>query len=90
MRSVRRRDDMRLYVIFHPSDKNSAMQKLVTCVNDIKVWSTSNKLKFKTEVMFFASRFVPTDSTQTVTSDRLQLHLNHDARNLGVMLDNEL
>ena len=29
-------DDTQLYVIFHPSDKNSAVQKLVTCVNDIK------------------------------------------------------
>ena len=84
-------DDTQLYVIFHPSDKNSAMQKLVTCVNDIKVWSTSNKLKFndsKTEVMFFASRFVPTESVQTVNIGSSPVTPKSDVRNLGVMLDN--
>ena len=86
-------DDTQLYVIFHPSDKNSAMQKLVTCVNDIKVWSTSNKLKFndsKTEVMFFASRFVPTESLQTVNIGSSPVTPKSDVRNLGVMLDNGL
>ena len=86
-------DDTQLYVIFHPSDKNSAMQKLVTCVNDIKVWSTSNNLKFndsKTEVMFFASRFVPTESLQTVNIGSSPVTPKSNVRNLGVMLDNGL
>ena len=39
-------DDTQLYVIFHPSDKACALQKLQQCVDDIKTWSVSNKLKF--------------------------------------------
>ena len=69
------------------------MQKLVTCVNDIKVWSTSNKLKFndsKTEVMLFASRFVPTESLQTVNIGSSPVTPKSDVCNLAVMLDNGL
>ena len=86
-------DDTQLYVLFHPSDKTIALQKLQQCVDDIKTWSVLNKLKFndsKTEVLCFASRFISSDPVQTVTIGTSSVSPSVVARNLGVAFDNDL
>ena len=73
-------DDTQFYAIFHPLDKNSVIQKLVTCVNDIKVWSTSNKLKLndsKLRLCYLLHALSPPILSKLLASDRLQSHLNH-------------
>ena len=84
-------DNTQLYVIFHPSDKASALQKLQRCVDDNKTWSILNKLKFndsKTEVLCFASRFVSSDPVLTVTIGSSSVSPFALAHNLGVAFDN--
>ena len=53
-------DDKQLYLSFDSLDRAIAIERLESCVADVKSWAINNKLKFnnaKTEVIHITSRF---------------------------------
>ena len=63
------------------------------CVEDIRVWYSSNKLKLndnKTEIIHFSSRFSKTIPIQSISIGESSITTSSVARDLGVMLDSNL
>ena len=86
-------DDTQLYLLFKPSDRDSAIHRLEQCVKDIKEWAVINKLQFndqKTEVLHITSRFKDTESLQAVKIGDSVVDTCSNARNLGVVFDDHL
>ena len=53
-------DDTQLYITMSPTNQSSMLNKIDTCVKDIKAWMIANYLSLnenKTEVLHITSRF---------------------------------
>ena len=87
-------DDTQIYIILkNDDDRAGAISKLEACVNDIKNWSTANDLKLnddKTEVLHIASRFRNSSAISSVNINESQIEPASNARNLGIILQNDL
>ncbi|XP_072033195.1 uncharacterized protein [Amphiura filiformis] len=86
-------DDTQVYVILKDDKSSATISGLELCVRDIKNWSTANHLKLnqdKTEVLHITSRFRSSDSIPTVCIGDAQIEPSLNARNLGVLFENDL
>ena len=86
-------DDTQLYLLFHPSEREAAINKIEKCITDIKTWAVANKLQFndkKTEVLHITSRFKDSDKLQAVKIGNTDVTVCSKARNLGVVFDEHL
>ena len=86
-------DDVQLYIDFDPLEKLSAIQRLESCVADIKSWATQNKLKFndtKTNIIHISSRFRPCCSIPLITIGDTFVKPVPKTRNLGIIFHEHL
>ena len=88
-------DDTQLYIEFNPLYENlsNIEQRIIACLNDIKNWMTSNKLKLnqdKTEILIvqtknnFSSWTVP---SITLSEEGETLNTSPVVKSLGVLFD---
>ena len=90
-------DDTQLYLSFNPSDpeaENKAVREIEDCIQDIRAWMLSHKLKLnddKTELLIIGSKQqlakVPELSVKVGSSD---VNKSNNARNLGVIFDSNM
>ena len=90
-------DDSQLHIAFEIADNSSlqsAIGKIINCVNEIDNWMSINKLKLnqdKTEVLVFTSVYnkepVHLDS---ISIGNTSVNISTSARNIGVLFDNKL
>ena len=83
-------DDTQVYLTFSPSERNAAIQKLENCVSDIKLWTTTNKLKLndsKTEIIHITSKFRNSTPLPPIRIGDSLVQPVTSARNLGVTFD---
>ena len=81
-------DDIQLYISFK---SNEPLEKLNSCISDIRVWMIKQKLKVndaKTEFLFFRSPLLRTDlSSVSINVGDSQIVSLSKARDLGVVFD---
>ncbi len=90
LQSVVYADDTQIYFIFHRKDRLSAVQKIESCVADIRSWCQKNGLVLndgKTELMYFSSKFTTTEWKPEVKIGNSVIQPSQQARNLGVIMD---
>ena len=90
-------DDTQLYLSFNPSDpeaENKAVREIEDCIQDIRAWMLSHKLKLnddKTELLIIGSKQqlakVPELSVKVGSAD---VNKSNNARNLGVIFDSNM
>ena len=90
-------DDTQLFLSFDlndDNDENNSRAKIESCIKDIKLWTTFNKLKLnddQTEFLVITSKYQQskpnTNSIQITSSEILA---SPCARNLGIVFDNAL
>ena len=87
-------DDTQLYIPCDSSNVDTNLQKLKLCIEDIKSWSTENKLKLnetKTEFLVIGSKFsrdrIPVDCIEI---DGSVVQSVSSARNIGAIMDDQL
>ena len=90
-------DDTQLYLSFDlndDNDENDSRAKIESCIKDIKLWMTVNKLKLnddKTEFLVITSKYHQskpnTNSLQIASSE---IVASPSARNLGIVFDSAL
>ena len=84
-------DDTQLYLTFQAQDREAALNKIESCIADIRSWCKSNMLVLndKTEMLYFQSHFNrPTcHSLPTITIGNSIIRPSPQARNLGVTMD---
>ena len=87
-------DDTQVYIVLDDdSDRALLIPKIERCVDDIKRWSTANDLKLngdKTEVIHIKSRFRNSSPLPCVQICNLSMEPVQSARNLGVVVQNDL
>lgn len=82
-------DDSQLYLVFNKS-QNDVSYRMETCIKDIKVWATENKLMLnnsKTEVIHIYSRFRAPSSFPGIKIEDREVKPVTEARDLGVVMD---
>ena len=81
-------DDTQLYNSVDPSDFDGLIQHMENCVEDVKTWMVTNRLKMneeKTEVLFFdPKRKCNTKNRSFVMIENEKVHFTDKAKNLGV------
>ena len=87
-------DDTQLYVPFDPEDSESALSRLESCIEEIRLWMNSNFLKLndsKTEFIIFGT---PQDLSKvsgwTVTVGDTEVLPSTSVRNIGAFMDSSL
>lgn len=86
-------DDTQLYTSFsckNTHDFQVAKQRLESCISDITLWMTANKLKLnngKSELLLLHSQFRPTPTLPSLTVGEKIIRPTNKARNLGVLFD---
>ena len=86
-------DDTKVYTILNHNTRATIIPKLEACLNDIKVWSSRNGLKLyqqKTEFLHLSSKFRSKSSLQPITIVDSSLDPTSHARDLGVIIDDQL
>ena len=89
-------DDTQLYLSFRSNDHESiqvAKSSIEQCVLVIKKWMASNFLKLnddKTELLFVYPKHIETPSTRSLAVGDEVINPSECARNIGVMLDQNL
>ena len=85
-------DDTQLYISFKSKEPLESLEKLNTCISDIRVWMIKKKLKIndaKTEFIIFRSPLLRTDiSSVSINVGDSQILSSSKARDLGVVLMN--
>ena len=84
-------DDTQLYVSFHLSNPNVALDRMNLCISDLQIWMIRNKLKInysKTEFLLITSSFLKQrfDDLNIMVGDS-NIVSSNSARNLGVIFD---
>ena len=83
-------DDTQIYLTMTPCGKIDAVNSLKDCLEDIKVWSTNNRLRLnerKSELIHFSSQFRSTAPLPDFTTEEGILQTSEYVRDLGVTLD---
>ena len=86
-------DDTQVYVILKHNEHSTLIPKLEQCIMDIKSWSSDNHLKLnedKTEVLHITSKFRKPSILSTVDIAGTPIRRVKCARNLGVVVVNNL
>jgi hypothetical protein len=86
-------DDSQVYLVLDPSKLSEGINKVEMCASDIKAWAVGNNLMLndsKTEVIHLSSRFVKTIPLPALTIGEAAIEPSAKARNLGVIIDNQL
>ena len=87
-------DDNQLYITFKPVDSTKAVEKMEQCIDEIRKWMITNKLKFnddKTEALLIGSpQQLKKVDLQSMSVGNVQVHPSTSARNLGVIFDSNL
>ena len=88
-------DDTQVYLSFNIKDSDTALQRLNSCLADIRTWMLKNKLKInddKTEFLLIGSRHIHKNinTSHALTVGDSSITTSAFARNLGVMFDNQL
>ena len=95
LQSVVYADDTQIYFTFPPRDRLLAVQKIESCVADIRSWCQRNWLVLndgKTELMYFTSKFIRnrTEWKPAIKIGNAIIQPSPLARNLGVIMDSSL
>ena len=91
--SISYADDTQLFVLIKPSNRDSALDKLANCIEDIRLWMTENKLMLnnsKTELLHVTSRFARNVPNVDITIGNSTITPSKEVRDLGVILDKGL
>ena len=83
-------DDCQLYIIIKQSNGCVALDQLELCIDDVLRWNTQNGLKCnptKTEVIYFYSRYMPSDSISHLRVGTAIIEPVNEVRNLGITFD---
>ena len=86
-------DDSQLYLSLDPNDFSPSVNKLETCIKEIKDWTRQNKLALndgKTEIIHIKSRFSKTNALDSLTIGDSCVSTTKQAKNLGVIIDHSL
>ena len=88
-------DDTQLYHSSTPTDVDHSIQKVQTCINQIKSWMTEHKLKLnddKTEAFLIHSdrSFSTIPKPSAVRVGNSEIAFSSSARNLGFRISNDL
>ena len=88
-------DDTQVYLSFDLKDATNALQKLNSCLSDIRSWMIENKLKInddKTEFLIIASPHSHKKLTDnhSLTVGNSSIGPSSSAKNLGVIFDNNM
>ena len=82
-------DDTQLFVSFHPSNSEQAVNILHSCVEDIRKWMASHHLKLnedKTEVLLIGNKASLNKMDQELSSTKIGdsiVDIAKSARNIG-------
>ena len=85
--------DCQLYIIMKRSKGRVALDQLELCIDDVLLWNTQNGLKCnptKTEVIYFYSRYMPSDSNSHFRVGTAIIEPVNEVRDLGITLDSTL
>ena len=84
-------DDTQLYISFKSKEPLECLEKLNSCISDIRVWMIKHKLKIndaKTEFIIFRSPLLRTDlSSVSISVGDSQILSSSKDRDLGVVFD---
>lgn len=86
-------DDTQLFISMDRSRRQVAVEKIELCIRDIKTWMTRNYLVLndsKTEILHFTSKFSTDCSISNITAGDANVNLVSQARDLGVILDDNM
>ena len=88
-------DDTQIYLTMSrsPHGKRAAVNSLKACLEDIKVWSTNNRLRLnnsKSELIHFSSQFRSAEPLPALIIEDDSLQTSEYVRDLGVTLDKHL
>ena len=87
-------DDTQLYMSVEPSKISSLVSNMEACVNSVKDWMLTNRLKLnddKTEVLFINPREHECPSTYTsLKIGNEEIQFSYSAKNLGVTISDNL
>ena len=87
-------DDTQLYLPFDPQNSKSAMEQMIACIAEIKLWMANNYLKLnedKTEFIIFGTPHdLKSVSHRTVSVGDEEVLPSTTVRNIGAMLDSSL
>ena len=82
-----------VFVTMKQSQRQSGLNKLQNCINELLSWNTKNMLKCnpeKTEILHFTSRFRSPNPIPHIKIGPLDIVPVDKARNLGIILDSHL
>ena len=84
-------DDTQLYASFNLEDEALMLERLETCVRDLRVWMNRNRLKLndsKTKfIIFGTSRFLKCVRTTSILVGESNIAASKEVRNIGAMFD---
>ena len=87
-------DDTQLYISFdHTTDKDKAIVKLESCLEDVRTWMYQNFLKLndeKTEFMIISKKQSPINGPITIKMGHSTIVSVDKVKNLGVIFDKNL
>ena len=86
-------DDTQIYITLKPNGKDDATRKLSSCLEDIRFWSSNNRLclnERKSEMIHITSKFRNTDSFPNLVTGDGSLKGSEYVRDLGVLIDKNL
>ena len=87
-------DDMQLYTSFNPEESEAALERLETCIEEIRNWMEANYLKLndsKTEFVIFGTQIdLAKVSGWTITVGNSEILPSKSARNIGAFMDSAL
>ena len=87
-------DDTQLYMSVEPSKISSLVSNMEACVNSVKDWMLTNRLKLnddKTEILFINPREHECPSTYTsLKIGNEEIQFSNSAKNLGVTISDKL
>ena len=86
-------DDTQIYITLKPNGKDDATRKLSSCLEDIRFWSSNNRLclnERKSEMIHITSKIRNTDSFPDLITRNGSLKGRECVRDLGVLIDKNL
>ena len=86
-------DDTQIYITLKPDGKVETTHKLISCLEDIKVWSFNNRLclnEQKSEMVHITSKFRNTEPFPDLVIDNCSMKCSKLVRDLGIAVDDNL
>ena len=86
-------DDTQLYLTMESTHQSEAVNKLESCISDVRSWAIQNKLMLndsKTETIHFHSAFRTTSVLPSINIGGSDKAASCSAKDLGVLLDDTL